>query len=283
MRRRGPIVLWAALAGCGDAGSGAPAVPPGFEPERRSIQIVEGETVVIPVTYQVVHPSPSASHPGEQDIGTIGLALSHRTASAADIMVMNRTAVPMTETGTYTVELGLRALRDGASEGTETLVVRPVVVHDGTGTTLKVPEDRIEVAIADGPPPCSGVEVRVGDPVHSGLIITNDENRWQLVYTTEIVVEVPLSSQQVFEWLSPPDWYQAHSEARNLHDRTRTFNAWRVEPLGDRARHRITAQWWSGRQGPWPPLLDMQICGGVGSGKFVRCSPTECAVHDEGS
>lgn len=81
----------------------------------------------------------------------------------------------------------------------------------------------------------------------------------------------------MFEWRSPPDG-QLGSE---VYDRTRTFTQWRVEPLGDRVRHAITAEWWSGAGRPEPPLLELQVCGKPGYGKFVLCSPTKCVVRDE--
>lgn len=284
MKWRGAAFVLGALAGCGDGTREVPALPPlpslpslpwNREPVRLSFEVVEGETVVIPFTYHRTEEPPL-----EPSSVVIGLEASYRTASAEDILLMERTRVWL-DRRTGTVELGLLARQDDAVEGAETLVLRPALfdgvdLHGELEGDLTFGLQEAEVVITDGLRPCSGVDVRAGKPalVTAGVPWNDPKlwQPWQLTYSTEIVVEAPAGSEQVFEWLSPPD---------RKEERTRTFTAWRVERLGDRVRHQFTAQWWSGFGGPWPPPLELQVCGGSGTGKFVRCSPSECAVHDE--
>ncbi len=271
------VVVWATLTGCADGGPETPAIPETARPERLSLEVVEGETVVVPVRYRVL-----ASLAGES--AWIGFEASYGTASAQDILLMKRTGLRTKGTGEKTVELALLARVDGAPEGTERLVLRPVVGDWGLDPNvehfIQVQEAEIEVEITDGPAPCSGVEVQVGEPVWSRDTLEDLVFPWDISYTVEFEIGMPMESEQVLGWLSPPDWDEHFGW--NTRRRTREFTAWRVEHLGERVRHRITARWWSGRGGPLPPLLDLQVCGGPGYGRFIRCSPTECAVHDEG-
>ena len=290
MKWRGSIFAIVALAGCGDgapettaipteAGPEAPATPTAAEPARLSLEIVEGETVAVPVGY-LVSQQPRSLY---AENATIGLEASYGTASAEDILLMEQTAVPLDgSVGEGTVELGLRALRDGTMEGTETLVLRPVA-WDRPEQTIRVRDAEIEVVITDGPHPCSGVEVRVGE---SPSVLA--ERGFKRVYASEIEVVAPASESGVewIEWIEPADfrWELSHGNLPPVYDRTRDLDAWRVESLGDRVRHRMTAQWWNGA---WdreiePPRFELQVCGGPGYGRFVRCSTTECAVHEEG-
>ena len=284
MKWRGSIfvtVAIVALAGCGDGAPEAPAVPAdagreapapltAAEPVRLSLEIVEGETVAVPVSYV-------SSRPVFGQGATIGLEASYGTASPEDILLMERTAVPLDGSDQEaTVELGLRALRDGTMEGAETLVLRPVKWDDHPDDTIRLRDAEIEVVIEDEPSPCSEVEVRVDE---SPIVLLDED--FIDIYASEIFVEAPLS-ESVIKWIEPAD-----SKWRNtppLFKRTRNLNTWRVELLGDRVRHRMTAQWWNGifGQESQPPRFDLQVCGGPGYGKFVRCSTTECAVHEEG-
>ena len=288
MKWRGTIFAIVALTGCGDggpatppipaeAGREAPAVPVVAEPERLSLEIVEGETVAVPVRYLW---SPSL----ERVSAEIGLEASYGTASADDILLMERTTVPVDGSdGEATVELGLRALRDGTEEGAETLVLRPVKWDYSPDRTIRVRDAEIEVVITDEPPPCPEVEVRVGESpsvLLGGLGLGNIR-----IYTSEIEVVAP-ASESVIDWIKPTDYRLDLSDSGlppNYY-RTRTLTTWRVESLGDRIRHRMTAQWWNGHieWGSEPPRFELQVCGGPGYGKFVRCSPTECAVHEKG-
>ncbi len=296
MRWRGSILAIVALAGCGDrgpappaapaaAGPEPPATPTATEPVRLLLKIVEGETVAVPVGYLVSQPLWPLPLYG--DNATIGLEASYGTASAEDILLMERTAVPLDSVGEGTVELGLRALRDGTTEGAETLVLRPVVWYnpDPTIKTIQVRDAEIEVVIEDEPPPCSEVEVRVGEsPRLSRPSVSRDaaEAANFRVYTSEIEVVAP-ASESVIEWIEPAD-FNGWESSPLVYERTRTLNDWRVESLGHRVRHQMTAQWWNGdRDGSdEPPRFELQVCGGPGYGKFVRCSTTACAVHEEG-
>ena len=290
MRWRGSVfAIIVALAGCGnggprtpaipaDAGPEAPATPTATEPVRLSLEIVEGETVTVPVGYLV-----SRSLMGEN--ATIGLEASYGTASAEDILLMERTVVPLGgNVGEGTVELGLRALPDGTMEGAETLVLRPVKWDYRPDQTIRVRDAEIEVVITDGPHPCSEVEVRVEE---APAVLLDD---WfYRIFASEIEVVAP-ASESVIEWIEPADVrFDFRTTDHPVYRRTRMLNAWRVESLGDRVRHRMTAQWWNGASIFLPehlrfktPRFELQVCGGPGYGKFVRCSTTECAVHEEG-
>ena len=289
MKWRGSIFVIAALAGCGDGGPETPVAPAdagrealatlaAAEPVRLSLEIVEGETVAVPVSYIG---SPSLKPELERVSAEIGLEASYGTASADDILLMERTTVPLDGSdGETTVELGLRALRDGTTEGVETLVLRPVKFNYLPDQTILVRDAEIEVVIEDEPPPCSEVEVRVGE----APIVLRDTGNIH-IYASEIEVVMP-ASESVIKWIEPADfrWYPLDPDYPPIYNRTRMLNAWRVESLGDRLRHRMTAQWWNGdfEGGSEPPRFEMQVCGGPGYGKFVRCSPTECAVREEG-
>ncbi len=273
MRWRGSIFAIVALAGCGDGGPEAPpAVPVTAGPERLSVEVVEGQTVTVPVRYEVLLSALVSAD--------IGLEVSYGTASAEDIVLMERTAVPLYGVAGGTVELGLLALLDGAVEGAETLVLRPVELPspDRLGGYIRVRDAEIEVVITDGPHPCSEVEVRVGK---SPSVLVDFGSTSRRIYASEIEVVAP-ASESVIEWSEPADYrWDANPP---FYSRTRTLNAWRVESLGDRVHHRMTAQWWNGTLA-WeaePPRFELQVCGGPGYGTFVRCSPTECAVHEEG-
>ena len=284
MKWRGAIFVIVALAGCGDSGPETPAVPAdaerdalgaleAAEPARLSLKIVEGETVAVPVGYLWSRsPEPVGAE--------IGLEASYGTASAEDILLMERTTVPLDGSdGEATVELGLRALRDGRMEGAETLVLRPVKFNYRPDQTIVVRNAEIEVVIEDEPPPCSEVEVRVGESPSMSLGGAGGGNI--RIYTSEIEIEAP-ASESVIKWIEPADY--RWDSTPPVYARTRTLNAWRVESLGDRVRHRMTTRWWNGSI-EWesaPPRFELQVCGGPGYGKFVRCSPTECAVHEEG-
>ncbi len=296
MRWRGWILAIVALAGCGDGVPEAPAVPADAVPEasavpvaagpdRRSLEIVEGETVAVPVRYLVSQPSGLLPLYGED--ATIGLEASYGTASAEDILLMERTMVPLYGSdGEGAVELGLRALSDGTAEGAETLVLRPVV-WDRSDQTIRVRDAEIEVVITDEPYPCSEVEVRVGESPSE--LINGGPLDPLSIYALEIEVVAPASESVIgwIKWIEPGDyrWDLSDFDLPPSYHRTRTLNAWRVESLGDRVRHRMKAQWWNGSiaRGSEPPRLELQVCGGPGYGKFVRCSTTECAVHEEGS
>ncbi len=281
MRWGALIFATVALTGCGDsgpatlpipadAGREAPAVPVAPEPERLSLEIVEGETVAVPVRYVR---SPSQ----ERLSAEIGLEASYGTASEDDILLMERTTVPLDGIdGEATVELGLRALRDGTAEGAETLVLRPVKWDYSPPGTIRVRDAEIEVVITDEPPPCSEVEVRVGD---SPDVLMDEPGL--AIYALEIEVVAP-ASDPVMNWIEPAD--HRWDVTPPVYSRTRTLNTWRVESLGDRVLHRMTAQWWNGdiRRGSEPPRFELQVCGGPGYGEFVRCSQTECAVYEEG-
>lgn len=283
MRWTNLVVVWSVVAGCGDGGSETvsvplppvPEIPYAAEPVRPSIEIVEGETLVIPVSYRVV----TAERRGELAGGAIGLEASFRTASAEDIVLMGRTEVPIDEITGGTVELALLARQDEEVEGEETLVLRPVEWDWGPERTnrIQVREAEIEVVILDEPPSaCSEVVVRVGEPV----VVWGDDG--VSIYTTEIVIESPLSgSGPVIEWLDPPDFPQENHRAQGYFARTRTLNDWRVESLGEVVRHRMTAQWWNGGREE-APRLELQVCGSADYGRFIRCSPGKCSVHDEG-
>ena len=274
MRWRGSILAILALAGCGDRGPAAPAVPEAAEPERLSLEVVEGQTVAVPVRYSALRPELWGFR------GRIGLEASYGTASAEDIVLMERTEVPLWIDGEGTVEFGLLARLDGAVEGAETLVLRPVELPtpNRLGTDVRVRDAEIEVVITDGPHPCSEVEVRVGK---SPSVLVDFGSTSRRIYASEIEVVAP-ASESVIEWSEPADYrWDANPP---FYSRTRTLNAWRVESLGDRVHHRMTAQWWNGTLA-WeaePPRFELQVCGGPGYGTFVRCSPTECAVHEEG-
>ena len=287
MRWRGLIFAIVALAGCGDrgpetpaipadAGPEPPAVPVAAGPERLYLEIVEGETVAVPVGYLM-----SRVLVGES--AAIGLEASYGTASAEDILLMEQTAVPLDgSVGEGTVELGLRALRDGAAEGAETLVLRPVKWDYRPDQTIRVRDAEIEVVIEDEPSACSEVEVRVGES--PSVLLDLRPTRSTILYTTKIKVVAP-ASEPVIKWIKPADVVgQRFVDRAPVYYRTRMLNTWRVESLGDRVRHRMTAQWWNGDEdwGSKPPRFEMQVCGGPGYGKFVRCSTTECAVHEEG-
>ncbi len=284
MRWRGLLFAIVALAGCGDrgpetpvfpadAGPEPPVVPVDAGPERLSLEVVEGETVAVPVGYLV-------SRSLVDESAEIGLEAAYGTASADDILLMERTVVPLDgSAGEGTVVLGLRALRDGTTEGAETLVLRPVKWDYRPDQTIRVRDAEIEVVIEDEPPPCSEVEVRVGESpnvvIDDGLLT---------IYTSKIEVEAP-ASESVIKWIEPADHRLDISlEDPPVYRRTRTLNAWRVESLGDRVRHRMTAQWWNGSISPGsePPRFELQVCGGPGYGKFVRCSTTGCVAHEEG-
>ena len=280
MRWRGSILAILALAGCGDGGPAAPAVPEAAEPERLSLEVVEGQTVAVPVRYSALRPELWGFR------GRIGLEASYGTASAEDIVLMERTEVPLWIDGEGTVEFGLLARLDGAVEGAETLVLRPVELPtpNRLGTDVRVRDAEIEVVITDGPHPCSEVEVRVGESPSVLVDRGFPGSFYTGIYASEIEIVAP-ASESVIKWIEPADArFDFSPEAPPVYYRTRTLNAWRVESLGDRVRHRMTAQWWNGRSewGSEPPRFELQVCGGPGYGKFVRCSPTECAVHEEG-
>lgn len=267
MSRRGCALLWGALGAAG-CEQGAPVVPPP-EPARLSIQVTEGESVAVPVHYEGLRMLESV---------TIGLAASYQTASAEDVLLAERLGIGSVAPGEAgTVELGLRALVDKVSEGRETLILRPVVWGSGLEPFVRVREDEIEVVITDGPPACSGVTAQVGAPrLVSEFSPMEKPEPWRYVYTTEVVVDFPVA-EVALEFLGPPDHRRFASFWR-----TRTVNAWRVERLGDRVRHQMTVQWWAGFLVPGPALLEMQLCGGPGYGRFIRCDPNRCGIYDEG-
>ncbi len=287
MRWRGSIFVTAAivaLAGCGHGGSEAPAVPAdagreapapltAAEPVRLSLEIVEGETVAVPVSYV-------SSRPVFGQGATIGLEASYGTASPEDILLMERTTVPLDGSDEEaTVELGLRALRDGTMEGAETLFLRPVKWDDHPDHAIRLRDAEIEVVIGDEPYPCSEVEVRVDESPK--VLVDRFDIR---IYASEIEVVAP-ASESVIKWIEPADDRVERVKDAFLHyQRTRSLNAWRIESLGDRVHHRMTAQWWGGPLSTFlrSTRFDLQVCGGPGYGKFVRCSTTECAVHEEG-
>lgn len=60
-----------------------------------------------------------------------------------------------------------------------------------------------------------------------------------------------------------------------VHERTRSITDWRIEPLGDRVRHSITAQWWSGSGGPAPALLEMSGVRNAGLRQVRALLPDE--------
>lgn len=292
MKSRIVPLAWVVLAGCGEGGPGTAAGSPAavqLAPVRLSVEVAEGETVAIPVSYE------RRKVRRENEV-TIGLDAAYGTASAEDVVFMPRVGV-WQEDGVHTVEFGLLAVADRLVEGPETLVLRPGLGGDVAeaivGTeALALQETEIEVVITDGPPPCAGVDVRPGAP----RVLAELESLWgvEAVYAVEVVVDAPVRSE-VFEWLAPadvagPPGTTAGRRGTLGAGRTRTLSDWRIEMRDGRVRHHLTAQWsesWvrdrlpPGIERP-TPLLDLQVCGGAGYGKFVRCSPTECAVHDEG-
>lgn len=291
MTCRNSMLVVLALAGCGTERPELPPVsvvtePPKLppvsvvtEPEppelsRLLFEVVEGDTVLIPVGYVVREPNGYAHAWVE-----IGLEASYQTASVDDVLLMNRAKVRADESWEGTVEFGLRALKDGVVEGPETFVLRPREWEDETRpenqvVVVEVWETEIEVVITDGPPPCAGVGVRVGKPVATPFLRTSGGEWSDDLYRTEVTIDAFVGSEQVIEWLSPPDDDEGW--------RSRTFTNWRVEALGGRLRHTITAQWRTARGRPGDRHLEMQVCGGAGYGKFIRCGRARCAVHDEG-
>ena len=165
--------------------------PTAAEPVRLSLEIVEGETVAVPVRYV-------APRPVFDEGATIGLQASYGTASPEDILLMERTTVPLGGSDEEaTVELGLRALRDGTMEGAETLVLRPVKWDDHPDHTIRLRDVEIEVVIGDEPSPCSAVEVRVDESPK--VLVDRFDIR---IYASEIEVVAP-ASESVIKWIEP--------------------------------------------------------------------------------
>lgn len=247
-----------------------------FPAERILLEVVEGETVMVPVSYVFLRKDFSR---------TVGLEADYGTASANDIVFMARTRVWPMDWGEGTVAMGLRAVRDREVEGQETLILRPVKGDhrewDGYGRDpgwFWMNDTEVEIVITDGPPPCSEVEVEVGAPV----ALEELKNEWNDygIYATDIVVDAP-ASEAVMAWIEPLD--RPVGPRSRYDDRTRTLTEWRVETLGEMVRHHMTAQWWNGSFfDGGTPHLELRVCGGAGYGVVVRCSPDKCAVHREG-
>lgn len=147
----------------GDAEIGI-VITDGRTPGRQTIEVVEGQSVAVQIHYEAVWPL--------EDLVSveIGLAASYGTASARDILLMERDRINVAAgRGKGVVDFGFMAVRDGVREGEETLILRPVTFDDDTGVRVRLGEaGEIAVVVRDGTAPCSGVDIRVRDPVVVG-------------------------------------------------------------------------------------------------------------------